>query len=69
LKLFKSNFFWLVYTISLSTYSFSLFFQWGLMMVALFGIFWFFRLTRLETTLLPKEQCYYWWVVAAYPPL
>jgi hypothetical protein len=69
LKLFKSNFFWLVYTISLSIYSFSLFFQWGLMMVALFGIFWFFRLTRREATLLPQEQCYYWWVVAAYPPL
>jgi hypothetical protein len=69
LKLFKSNFFWLIYTISLSIYSFTLFFQWGLMIVTLFGIFWLFRLTRWEANLLPKQQYYYWWMVATYPLL
>jgi hypothetical protein len=69
LKLFKSNFFWLAYSVGLCVYSFSLFLQWGLMMVALFALFWCFRFTQLEATLHPKAQCYYWWAVAAYPPL
>jgi hypothetical protein len=67
LKLGKSSIFWLIYSISLIVYSFNLFLQWGLMMVALFGLFWVFRLTRMETTLNPSQRRYYLWAIALYP--
>lgn len=64
----KANTFWLVYAAGLTLFSFGLFFQWGLMVGALFAIFFTFRFTRLEETLLPAERRYYWLAIAVYPP-
>jgi hypothetical protein len=64
----KANTFWLVYAAGLTLFSFGLFFQWGLMVGALFSIFFAFRLLRLEATLLPSERRCYWLAIVLYPP-
>jgi hypothetical protein len=66
--LLKSSYFWLVYSISLTVFSFSLFFQWGLMIGTLFLIFFYFRWTRLETDLSPQEHYLYLLAILLYPP-
>jgi hypothetical protein len=66
---FKSNTFWLAYSTALTLFAYNFFFQWGLMITALCGIFWFFRLTRLEANLTPPQQLRYWLTVALYPPI
>jgi hypothetical protein len=67
-KLLKSNYFWLFYTISLTLFSFNLFFQWGLMVGALFCIFWCFRWTGLEANLTDGERRNYLFAILLYPP-
>jgi hypothetical protein len=67
-KLLKSSYFWLIYAIGLTLFSFSLFFQWGLMVGTLFAIFFCFRLTRLETTLSDREHRFYLLAILLYPP-
>jgi hypothetical protein len=66
---FKSNAFWLAYSVALTLFAYNFFFLWGLMVTALCGLFWLFRLTRLEDKLSPLEQMRYWLTVALYPPI
>jgi hypothetical protein len=65
--LLKSNYFWLFYAISLTLFSFSLFFQWGLMVGMLFFIFFCFRWTGLEVALADRERSNYLFAILLYP--
>ncbi len=67
-QLLNSTYFWLLYATSLTLFSFSLFFQWGLMVGTLFVIFFFFRFTRMEKILSLQEHRIYLLVVLLYPP-
>jgi hypothetical protein len=68
-NLFKSNYFWLFYSISLTLFSFNLFLQWGLMVGVLFAIFLGFRWTRLETDLSLVQWRSYVLAIFLYPPI
>lgn len=67
-KVLKSNFFWLFFSVSLTLFSFNLFFAWGLMVGTLYGLFFLFRFTRLESTLSSREHPLYLTAILLYPP-
>jgi hypothetical protein len=66
--LLESNYFWLFYTISLTLFSFSMFFQWGLMVGTLFLLFFCFRWTRMERALSLTQWRSYVLAIFLYPP-
>jgi hypothetical protein len=66
-KLLKSNFFWLIYAIALTLFSFNMFLQWGLMVGALFTIFFGFRWTRMERALSLVQWRSYLLAIFLYP--
>jgi hypothetical protein len=66
-KLLKSNFFWLIYAIGLTLFSFNMFLQWGLMVGALFLIFFGFRWTRMERSLSLIQWRSYLLAILLYP--
>ncbi|MBM0743537.1 hypothetical protein JOY44_18285 [Phormidium sp. CLA17] len=67
-KVLKSNFFWLVFSVSLTLFSFHLFFAWGLMVGTLYSLFFLFRFTRLESALSNREHQFYLTAILLYPP-
>ncbi len=67
-KVLTSNFFWLVYTIALIAFGFTLFFFWGVMVVAFFILFWIFRLTGMENRLPHRDRNLYLLTLLIYVP-
>jgi hypothetical protein len=67
-KVLKSNFFLLIFSISLTVFSFNLFFAWGLMVGTLYSLFFIFRFTRLESALSSREHQLYLTAILLYPP-
>jgi hypothetical protein len=67
-KVLKSNFFLLIFSVSLTVFSFSLFFAWGLMVGTLYSLFFLFRFTGLESALSKREHHLYLAAILLYPP-
>jgi hypothetical protein len=66
-KLLKNNFIWIVLTLALTSFSYTIFFGWGLMVGVFSILFWVFRLTKLEDKLTAKEHQLYLLTMFLYP--
>lgn len=66
-KFLTSNFFWIVLTVGLVLFAFSLFFGWGLMVGTLFLLFWIFRWAGWEAKLSLRHRWLYLMTLLIYP--
>jgi hypothetical protein len=66
-KILKTNWFWMVFAVLTIAFSFTIFSNWTLMICIWFGLFFGFRLAKLESQLWDKEHQIYLATVLIYP--
>lgn len=67
LNFFQSNWFWIFYAIILILFSFTIFSNWVLMVSIWFGLFFTFKIAKLESKLSKKERRIYLFTAWLYP--